>query len=47
MLRNAGPDSLCSYVYRLFATGNGGKQQLVAEFHSQLMGGSEIANDIY
>ncbi|MGA3236692.1 MAG: hypothetical protein ABSG03_10340 [Bryobacteraceae bacterium] len=24
-----GPDSLCPYVYKLFATGNGGKQQLV------------------
>ena len=27
-----GPDSLCPYVYKLFATGNGGKQRLVAEF---------------
>ena len=27
-----GPDSLCPYVYKLFATGDGGKQQLVAEF---------------
>ena len=26
------PDSLCPYVYKLFATGNGGKQRLVAEF---------------
>jgi hypothetical protein len=30
--QHSGPDSLCSYVYKLFATGNGGKQQLVAEF---------------
>jgi hypothetical protein len=27
-----GPDSLCPYVYKLYATGNGGKQQLVPEF---------------
>ena len=30
--QHRGPDSLCPYVYKLFATGNGGKLRLVAEF---------------
>jgi len=30
--QHRGPDSLCPYVYKLFAAGNGGKLRLVAEF---------------
>jgi hypothetical protein len=30
--QHRGPDSLCPHVYKLFTTGNGGNQRLVAEF---------------